>query len=310
MPHIERAIEIDPEFALAYAVRGRIHVVRAWRSTEWPGSSPYDLVQELALARGDALRSLEIDEDLGAGHGVLGAVESAAGNDREARERFERALALSPNDNVIMYWYTVHLLSRGERPAALEVTERMRAQNSDTVTELMLLAGDIEGAAEVFTAPIEPEASSFPVHALAGTGHLLLGRNEAAEREFRLAEALLPPVSEDRSRPMNPWRSNRFLPMIIYGYGRLGLKSDAERVFQMFETAAASAEGPRAITTIYAYVGIGDIDEAYRLAEEFVADPTPAWATGRLSFVLNPLQDPVLDRPEFVELRRRLGFRG
>lgn len=308
MAHIERAIDIDPQFALAHAVRGRIHIVRAWLSAEWPGS-PYETEHELALAREDALRSLAIDDDLGAGHGVLGVVESAAGRDREARARFERALVLSPNDNVIMYWYTAFLLSHGELMSALEVTERMRAHDSDTVTELMLLAGDVEAAAATFTAPVEPEDGSFPAHVLAGTGYLLTDRPGAAEREFRLAEAFLPPTPAEGAAPVDPWIANRFVPMLVYGFGRLGLQEDAERVFQAFEAMASVPGRERSTTSIYAFLGVGDLDEAYRIAHALVADPMPRWSTGQLSVVLNPLYDPTLDRPDFLALRRELGYK-
>jgi hypothetical protein len=93
----------------------------------------------------------------------------------------------------------------------------------------------------------------------------------------------------------------------VYTLGRLGLHDEARR---MFERARREADDQFATAWIYHHLGIGDTDGAYGWAERVASRPLPPWAQAELWFVLNVTRDPVLERPEFVALRQRLGYPG
>jgi hypothetical protein len=56
-------------------------------------------------------------------------------------------------------------------------------------------------------------------------------------------------------------------------------------------------------------LGVGDLERAEEWATKVAENGLPPWAGYERVFMLNMGNDPVLERPEFLELRRRLGYR-
>ena len=95
---------------------------------------------------------------------------------------------------------------------------------------------------------------------------------------------------------------------LVYGYGLIGREDDALRTFG--ELQALAAERTIApVGWVLAYLGIDDTDQALvwlnAEAERLVASDNQD--TARIKS--NAYSDPILDQPEFVEVRSRLGFR-
>jgi eukaryotic-like serine/threonine-protein kinase len=88
--HFHRAIELDPEFALAYAwlaqAHGRQAVFRAVPARA-----------AIRQERAEALKALSIDESLPDAHWALALIASFNGDDAEYRRRASRVLELDPN---------------------------------------------------------------------------------------------------------------------------------------------------------------------------------------------------------------------
>jgi hypothetical protein len=57
-----------------------------------------------------------------------------------------------------------------------------------------------------------------------------------------------------------------------------------------------------------AYLGIGDLNSAYEMAQKVAAEPLPSGFSPELAFVVDADNDPALERPRFIELRRALGY--
>jgi hypothetical protein len=94
----------------------------------------------------------------------------------------------------------------------------------------------------------------------------------------------------------------------IYGYGLLGLHDDARRVFDEYADTLLSELKPLPFYEVWIYLGIGDKDKAYGTLARIAAEPLPPLTSGELAIVLNVANDPVLDEPRFLELRRRAGY--
>jgi hypothetical protein len=88
---------------------------------------------------------------------------------------------------------------------------------------------------------------------------------------------------------------------------RLGLR---DRARQAFEEVVADADRQYPANWIYHHLGVGDVASALEAARRVAQKPLPAWVEVDHFFVMNVTRDPVLDRPEFLELRRALGFEG
>ncbi|WP_170065916.1 tetratricopeptide repeat protein [Novosphingobium guangzhouense] len=78
-------------------------------------------------ARAAAMAAVRIDPDLPSGHRLLGFISYWKDGDfAQAQKRFERALALDPNDVLSHFWYGNILSDRGDHGSALAELERAR----------------------------------------------------------------------------------------------------------------------------------------------------------------------------------------
>jgi adenylate cyclase len=111
-----RALEIDPEYAQAWAgLADSLCELVMWR---------IEVAHTGALeeAKAAAHRALELDPDLAEAHVAKAHALSMAGDDERATEAFERALTLDPELYVANYYYARHCIARNptnSRPSRL-----------------------------------------------------------------------------------------------------------------------------------------------------------------------------------------------
>jgi TolB-like protein len=287
---LDRALELDPKFALARAVKARDYAYSIGRRLERVGSASPE--ERSALARWNAERALELDSELGLAHAALSIVHRFDWRRREARLALERALALSPNDPQVLFDAIVLYTGIGEVPIALELAERVaRLSPADAAIARGIAywrAGRLDEAAEQFGS--SPSARGEPVII-----EMLRGNREAALRHLRRIEATrLTTVS---------------LGGMAYQYSLLGAQDDARRLATAQEPWAEQYYvGPadRALAAL----ALGDKGGAIRWIERSANEPAPGpdWGAVRLIFE-NMYDDPVLDEPEFAAVRSRLGWR-
>ncbi len=135
-----------------------------------------------------------------------------------------------------------------------------------------------------------------------GLQEAILDNPEAALVELRVVEELEP----------NPSAFIRSLTAYIYG--RIGRSDDARRLFDRFQEVAnenGSSNMSLASDHVLASLAIGDQAEALKWLEAIADSPGPETGTFpfKAAIVWNHHSDPILDQPEFVEVRSRLGFR-
>jgi TolB-like protein/Tfp pilus assembly protein PilF len=113
--HFNRAIELDPSFALAYVGLADSYIMQV----EYSGL-PLDEMTEKAQAATD--KALALDDRLAEAYTSLGGIEHNR-NDYEAAEAaFQRALELNPNYVTAYHWYGLLLGEPlGRRDEALEL---------------------------------------------------------------------------------------------------------------------------------------------------------------------------------------------
>jgi serine/threonine protein kinase/Tfp pilus assembly protein PilF len=156
--YLERALELDPEFALAWAELSRARSTQAiagWRPLE----------DAFAEARQAAERALAIEPRLGEAHGALAFIQASYDWDWPlAAESYRRALELAPGDVSIMH-----------RAAALAVRR-----------------GEIEEAVALLRRAIEQDPLSASAYHTLGVSLTASYRFLEGEQEFRNALALAP----------------------------------------------------------------------------------------------------------------------
>ena len=115
---IDEAIEIDSNFAMAYAVKA---YRTAFEVLGIFGTNPCSEAECERTVREFALKALELEPTLGTAHAALAALHTAHWRGREAEEAFQRAEQYSPNDAQVLVEYGRFKRFRGELDEAIEL---------------------------------------------------------------------------------------------------------------------------------------------------------------------------------------------
>jgi adenylate cyclase len=122
-----RAIELDPEYAAAYAgLADVLAQLLLWRFVK-----PEDVLPEATRA---AHRALDLAPDLAEAHVALGHVRSLTGDNEGATRSFERALELNPELFEAHYYFARHCMAHGEFARAAELFASAFAVRPDDFT--------------------------------------------------------------------------------------------------------------------------------------------------------------------------------
>jgi len=103
---LKQAVELDPEFADAWANLAAANVVHGYNQEE--GYQDYYRDGQLA-----ALRAIEIDPDNGFAHAVLGLILMGEFSWDEAMRELELAIRLNPNETNSLLWKGIALINLG-----------------------------------------------------------------------------------------------------------------------------------------------------------------------------------------------------
>ncbi|UCG53700.1 MAG: protein kinase, partial [Candidatus Latescibacterota bacterium] len=111
----QRAIEIVPDYALAYAGLGECYVVLGTWAWYTPPNEIYPKASEYAK------KALEIDPNLAPAHAVLAGIAKEYENDWDKAEaHYRRAIELNPNYATARQWYAEFLGHQGRYAEAIE----------------------------------------------------------------------------------------------------------------------------------------------------------------------------------------------
>ena len=112
--YFQRAIEIDPGYAEAYAGAAAAYLVMPTHSAVHPREA-YRQAREMAE------NALDLDRGLAEAHAVLGGVATEYDWDwDEAEKRYEKSIALNPNDATAHQWHAEYLHEMGRFDEAME----------------------------------------------------------------------------------------------------------------------------------------------------------------------------------------------
>jgi TolB-like protein/DNA-binding winged helix-turn-helix (wHTH) protein/Tfp pilus assembly protein PilF len=133
--HFDRALQIDPNFALAYAAEAEAYIPLAVRGYRAP-KEPFAKAKEMAT------KALALDETLPGAHNALAAVRFNQYDWAGAEKEFKRAIELNPSYVTAHLWHGYFLEALGQQSANL--AERKLGQELDP---LNLAAGTGVGTA-------------------------------------------------------------------------------------------------------------------------------------------------------------------
>ena len=180
----ERAVQLDPKFALAWAGLAQTHVWDCNYATEG-GQKGFNT--HLAAARESVEKALAIESDLPEALSALAMIETNFDyNWKGAAETLRKALALAPQDPALLMEAGNLAQARGETTQAIKFFRRAVASDPVNAQALAFLAtglsvvGPQEEARKEYARVIELNPSAPNSHAGVGLTYLLEGKFEEA----------------------------------------------------------------------------------------------------------------------------------
>jgi TolB-like protein/Flp pilus assembly protein TadD len=279
------AIRLDPHYALAFAGRSiALSTYAAEAATPAAAREGYD------KAQADARQALALAPDLAQAHLALALVSQATLNFTQAREAYERALALAPGNAQVLRMSGRFAAFMGHLDAGVAGTRRavvldpLARESHYLLGRALYDARRYEEAVAAFAETISLDPDYKQAYAERGLAYFGLGDLESARASCE-------------TKP-NFWFTQRCLSII---YDKLGRHADAEAVLAKMKAANGDTRATQ-YAMIYAQWGkraqaLEWLDTALRLRD-----------TNLILLKAAPLMDPLRKEPRFQAIERELKF--
>ena len=299
--YLNRAIEADPSFARAYAARGWAQARQALGDTESQEEFEALVANAERLALADINKAFEIDSDLAYAYLALAYIHENNWRGAEAQDAYGRAYEISPNDPGVLTNYASFLSNSGDHAEAVRLAERRRELDPTggiaSLGAILWGAGELERSVEVFRDYLTFRPGNNNANRLLANYEWQNGNLDAAREHMEALE-------------VHAWNSNNLTraATVISQYSQYGFAEDTERLLAVFdEKAETNRVSPAANFEIQ--MALGDEEQALYWLERIVEEQQPYQGTPVIvTLKQNALHNPVLEKPEFVELRNQLGF--
>ena len=283
--HFERAIQIDPGYAPAYA-----GLSMAWQMLRIQGGMKGVDTQ----ARAAAQKALELDDRLAEAYVARGHLQFFHDWDwKGAENSIMRALELDPNNLEAHFHYSLLHLAVGRFAEA--IAEIQTAEQLDPLSHqvqvnfgrILLHAGKLEEALRRVKQAIEREPRSSNAHVRLAEVYEAMGRYPEALETHEKVRVLR---GDGLDNPI-------FRLSVAKVYARMGKSSEAKRMLK-----GLKKEVPRGGAG--AYAALGDKDEAFRLLFNMVEKREG----GNVFIGTDPQFASLHSDPRWGELLRRMNF--
>ena len=287
LDYFQKAVELDPEYALAHAGLAETFVVlggNLWLSPD----------EAYPRAQAAARRALELDEALAEAHTPLAEVAQAQWDWAGAEPEYRRALELKPSYATAHQWYSLFLSGMGRHNEAL--AEAKQAAELDplspvinvNVGQVLYMARRYAEAHQTLQKMHDVSPDFFPVHYFLGMVNVMQGKLPAGIAELEKTAELSS-------------RDDSVLAALGYAYAKANRKSEAERV--LGELNGRSRQ--RYVSQFYlalVYAGLGQIDNAVGALEKAYRVHDSQMAL----LATEPMLAPLHGDPRYQDLLRRM----
>jgi TolB-like protein/tetratricopeptide (TPR) repeat protein len=296
---LDRALGLDPNFALAYALKARDFAYSMARLVRCSDELTVTIRDE--LARENAKRALALDSESSLAHAGLAVAHRFARRDEEARLAFERSLELNPSDPRVLRDVAFFDLFRGRYDTAFEVAQKIvKAEpglGNFLIAYALMPTGEFEGALTACRDALSLRPDFSLAHQLHGLIMLARGDKAEALESLRLSEEL------------GYEASVYAIAQTGFAYQLLGHREDALRIFEKIEMLAREYVVTDAAWAL-AYLAVEDPDKALQSLSRAADQETAGEDISATTITFNMFAAPILEQPEFLALRRKLGFAG
>lgn len=181
---LERAVELDPHFAMAHSELADCYALLNWY-VEPPPPGAWE------SAKASALRAVQADPELPEAHASLGFVRLHYDRDWiDAERELRRAIQLKPSNQVAHRWYAYSLSASGRHDEAYAEIERARqispqsAVIATAVANVLFLAGKFDEAITQCRKSLELDPGAVAAHTILRWAYELKGLHSEALAAF------------------------------------------------------------------------------------------------------------------------------
>jgi adenylate cyclase len=185
--YFQRAIEIDPGYAVAYADLGAVYKQFAYYGIDSPQKS-------YLLSAEPAKKALQLDDSLAEAHTVMATLEEEHERDWSAAENeYKRGIELNPNYATAHHWYALFLLRMGrldESKAELERAVQLDPGSliiNKTAGDPDYFARRYDQAMKQYRKTLEMDPNFYVARLFLGYGYEQKGQLTEAIAEFQRA---------------------------------------------------------------------------------------------------------------------------
>ena len=290
--YFERAIELDPNYALAYS-----GISDCYNSSGFSfdvGALPSKDFAE--KAKSAAVKALELDANLAEAHTSLAYAKQLFDWDwKGAEDGFRRALDLNPNYANAHHWYSHFLVAMSRFEESL--AQSRLALELDPLSAVMgthlgwhyLYAREYDQAIEKLRSALSLDPEFLHAHWYLALALELDGRFEEAEAEFEIAAKTEenPPIKADAA----------------HFYASSGRPERARELLEELERSADKMNAPF-FGIALAYIALDDKNRAIEFLEKAFLERSDML----VYLAVEPRLDPIRDDPGFKSLMARVGF--
>jgi len=288
----DRAIALDPTYALAFAGLSESYVQGIWHV-------PFIAKQVLPKARAAALKAIELDDTLAEAHTALANVYSLEWNWTEAAREIKRAIELNPHNERAHHVQAFYYLTVGRKEEAVAAIERARDLDplnlmiNNDLAMLLFCSGRNDAAFDQWRKTQELDPNFIMVYEHRAAANRVLGRDSESAEEYSKVLEL-----QGKS------------PEKVIAYRKAALKNGPKQFYQqdLNKLLAAEKRGDAvSFVSIATYFTLLDRKEdAFKYLEKAYADHS-----GELLLLPADRQfEPLRSDPRFNSLIARMGLPG
>ncbi|HEY6186108.1 MAG TPA: winged helix-turn-helix domain-containing protein [Pyrinomonadaceae bacterium] len=292
--YFQRAVEKDPDFALAYA-----GLADAYGLIGFFGYKLLPFAEAHAKAKAAAERALYLDETIAEAHTAMAMIKEIYESDSASAEReHQRAVTLNPNSATAHQRYSVYLNDHGKLDEGLQ--EMYRARSLDPLSAVinsnlgitLYYRHDYDQAAEYCRKSIETEPDYIPPQIALGMIYEEKGQYTEAIAQFNRAKAVA--------------RGHLYaqaLEGLGFTYAAMGRRDEAQKVLAELDQLAKVNETAQ-FSKVSILARLGQTKEAFKILEREIAGSTelPFW------FRTDPRYESLRSDPDYREFLQRHKF--
>jgi serine/threonine-protein kinase len=291
LDYFQQAIEIDPNYALAYA--GLADSYTFLGDVAVTAISPKEA---FAKGRAAAVKALELDEQLAEAHASLGHLYMHHFEWAAAEKEFCRAIELKPNYAVAHQWYAYYLIfnarpeeALAEITRALELDPLSQPVQAD-MAEILYYTRHYDEAIEQFHRALDMNPQYY---------HVRMHLARVYEQKHRFEEA----IAELEKALSASNRSPAVVASLARTLARVGRNDEAARLLaELQELAQRHYVSPYDLALIYAE--LGDLSQAFVWLEKAYEERSE-WM---IYLTVDPRLDSLRRDRRFQDLTTRVGL--